>query len=669
MTDPAGKLFNESASIGGSSSKPSQSGATAASGTGEGHPKTFGSTRPTLLQRVQRQYFQEPQDRIKHLQEHAIDLIGQREPMHEAFDSLSDSLEEWRQQDPHTDHSLFGLGQAAQAIDLACQLGRIEFHVPPRLPKEAPTSRSNDMANAMVRLDQSLSELMEGNSQSELTTTLIDKMAGRLLRLRTSWGIEIGQIKTTPKAPRNKTVTDHAAIDKGLKFAVGGMQRELSQNYWDRRNSLTALRVMAHALPLFEDACRQIKAASQNGHSDSVMDTQRFEGVRAFSVIATCHAYSFLRHHTSQRFAEFEPITESEFQLNSDASRVYRTHLLGIDSLVDTLADFIRPFDPFPGAHGVIEVLEALQRLDPKQRNVNVQPDERLVLQTKPPKIKGYEEFAQVYEVLRSPLPLQSVTGDLNQVEQTLIGESPWLKPITQQIFRRLRAHFALDHDQRHALLPTLLLVGDPSSGKTHFAQRLTNLLGLSTTMVSLSGMSDSMTFRGAPRGYSSARSSIFVQKMIEQGIANPTFILDEIDKVGRGSLNGHPHDVLLQCLEQRNAQRFFDECLQVPLDLSYCTYIATANSLDAIPMPLRSRFQIIQVKNPSRTELRDFAIRYWARQMTKYGYSYMCMPGLPNSTLDVILTKFKTLRGVTRAIEDLVAIDISRQNRPDSMH
>src|SRR3546814_18074594 len=73
--------------------------------------------------------------------------------------------------------------------------------------------------------------------------------------------------------------------------------------------------------------------------------------------------------------------------------------------------------------------------------------------------------------------------------------------------------------------------------------------------------------------------------------VANPLFIMDEVDKVNpRGSNNGGcAHDALLDLLESGNAKRYTDVLLMTECNLSHCLYLLTSNSVSALPEPLQS--------------------------------------------------------------------------------
>ncbi len=62
--------------------------------------------------------------------------------------------------------------------------------------------------------------------------------------------------------------------------------------------------------------------------------------------------------------------------------------------------------------------------------------------------------------------------------------------------------------------------------------------------------------------------------------------------------------DCLLGFLEPETASRYPDPALQTTLDLSAVSYVATANSADPVPPPLRDRFRIIAFPKPTADDL-----------------------------------------------------------------
>jgi ATP-dependent Lon protease len=118
---------------------------------------------------------------------------------------------------------------------------------------------------------------------------------------------------------------------------------------------------------------------------------------------------------------------------------------------------------------------------------------------------------------------------------------------------------------------------------------------------MNVAALSDVMAFTGTHPTYSNPKPSVIVDYMARHEIANPCIILDEIDKSPEGGRNGSIKNVLLQFLEPGEARTFRDICLNAEVDLSRVRWVMTANVLERVPLPLRSRCQIVHVPSPDR--------------------------------------------------------------------
>ena len=242
--------------------------------------------------------------------------------------------------------------------------------------------------------------------------------------------------------------------------------------------------------------------------------------------------------------------------------------------------------------------------------------------------LKRMEQLPQAapdYHVIRTyleyilDLPWKKASEDkldLNEARRILDEDHYGLEDIKERILESL-AVVKLRPDSKS---PIILFVGPPGVGKTSLGRSIARSLGREFERISLGGVRDEAELRGHRRTYVGAMPGRLIQTLRRVGVNNPVIMLDEIDKMGN-DFRGDPAAALLEILDPQQNHTFRDHYLDLPFDLSKVFFIATANQLAPIPMPLRDRMEIIGLAGYSDMEKLNIAKEYLVpRQITENG-------------------------------------------------
>lgn len=194
----------------------------------------------------------------------------------------------------------------------------------------------------------------------------------------------------------------------------------------------------------------------------------------------------------------------------------------------------------------------------------------------------GYRALPRTRSALKKLATAQTLFGNLREPIQKLKIDLTLIGAMRAKDFR----------------VRPILLTGQPGVGKTHFALKLAEILGVPMRKWSAGSAQASFQLTGGDSAWHHARPGMIVEMLASGKSATPVLILDEVDKIG--SDGRYPvTPVLLDLLESGTASAFQDAFFRMTFDASRIIYVLTANDPDAVPPPLLSRVEVFDIPAP----------------------------------------------------------------------
>ncbi len=172
---------------------------------------------------------------------------------------------------------------------------------------------------------------------------------------------------------------------------------------------------------------------------------------------------------------------------------------------------------------------------------------------------------------------------DLAQVQNELDSELLGLNEQKQRLLDYL-AVAKLRDDLRG---PIPCIVGPPDVGKTSLVRALARGLGRPLARLELGSRGEAQLV-GSRRTRSGAQPGKIAAALRDVGVRDPVFLLEEMDEIGLGKIEGDPIEALEEVIEWNGGRSLVDRYLDIALDLSDIIFVAVAQDFYRVPRNLR---------------------------------------------------------------------------------
>ncbi|XP_033897448.1 lon protease homolog 2, peroxisomal [Acipenser ruthenus] len=344
----------------------------------------------------------------------------------------------------------------------------------------------------------------------------------------------------------------------------------------------------------------------------------------------------------------------------------------------------IRKIGHFPGGQFSLDTAEEAEEEDEDSDDIALLEKKIRSASMPEPALKVCVKEIKRLKKMPQSMPEYALTR--NYLE--LMVELPWNKSTTdcldihaarvlldsdhyamEKLKKRVLEYLAVRQLKNNLKGPILCFVGPPGVGKTSVGRSIAKTLGREFHRIALGGVCDQSDIRGHRRTYVGSMPGRIINGLKVVGVANPVFLLDEVDKLGK-SLQGDPAAALLEVLDPEQNHGFTDHYLNVAFDLSQVLFIATANTTATIPPALLDRMEVLQVPGYTQEEKIEIAHRHLIpKQLEQHGLTPQQIHIPQEATSDIVsrYTREAGVRALERkfgAICRAVAVKVAEGNK-----
>ena len=235
--------------------------------------------------------------------------------------------------------------------------------------------------------------------------------------------------------------------------------------------------------------------------------------------------------------------------------------------------------------------------------------------------------------------------------------------PNFSEVIDWIEAELAFASAATHGLdFQRILLVGPAGTGKTTFCLELAKALGLPVEVVAMNNRQTHAFLGGSEAYWSNTQPGAVFRLLAHSPVINPVLVLDEIDKAHAYHNGYDPLASLYTLLERRTAEQFADASFSdVRINAAHINWIATANDIAELSAPLRTRFNVFEIRPLHDDEMAALVGRMYARLLGEHpAVRPLIAATLPESVVGELVAGLENGRDVDRLLRMMVGRALS---------
>jgi ATP-dependent Lon protease len=247
-----------------------------------------------------------------------------------------------------------------------------------------------------------------------------------------------------------------------------------------------------------------------------------------------------------------------------------------------------------PGEREALEMLRRIDRAQLPSAVAAVARQEAERLRTTPPASADATDMRAYLETLLTvPWTVRSDGVEMTlervreELDQALVG--------LDEVKRQILEFISVAKLRENVLGPIPCIVGPPNVGKRSLAEAIARGLNRPLVRLELGGRGEAQLM-GSRRSRNGARPGKIIEGYRDVGVGDPVYLLEEIDLIGLGNVEGDPVEALEELIDPELRTEFVDRYLDTGFDLSETILIATANDFFRVPRNLREHLIEIRI-------------------------------------------------------------------------